>query len=161
MKILITGGKNAIALKILKAFHQHQIILADYGEVPQFNATNYKILSFGVKNEDTLAHTMLNFCLNENVEAILLLHSFEITALAKASVLFNEFNIEILLPPTALITNYLTFAKTNNWAAFIAGNLIFSTQHHQTIINEAKKNNLSGVFYFNNNNKPQLSLIAI
>ena len=140
---------------------QHQIILADYGEVPQFNAANYKILSFGLKNEDTLAHTMLNFCLNENVEAILPLHSFEITALAKASVLFNEFNIEVLLPPTALISAYFTNNKNNNWAAFMAGSLIFSTQQHQSIITEGIKCNLSGVYYFSNSHNPQLSLIAI
>lgn len=98
MKILITGGKSTTALKMLKSFDQHQLILADYGEVPLLFSKNYKLISLGEKNEDTLAHTLLNYCLNEGVDAVLPIEPFELEAVLKAEVLFNEFNIEVLRP---------------------------------------------------------------
>ena len=98
MKILITGGKSALAFKLLKAFAQHQVVLADYGEVPTFSSGAYHFVSLGEKNEDAIAHNLLNTCLDEQIEAVLPIHKFEIEPIAKATVLFNEFNIEVLLP---------------------------------------------------------------
>ncbi|MES2418101.1 MAG: hypothetical protein V4541_07915 [Bacteroidota bacterium] len=98
MKILITGGKSAAAFKLLKDFNQYEVVLADYGEVPAMVSKNYKLISLGTKNEEVLVHTLLKHCLNEGVDAILPTELFEIEALLKAKILFDEFNIEILLP---------------------------------------------------------------
>ena len=98
MKILITGGKSAVALKVLKAFEQHEVIVADYGEVPSFSSSKYQLISLGEKNEDIIAHVLLNYCLDHGVDALVPLHEFEIEPIAKSKILFNEFNVSVLLP---------------------------------------------------------------
>ena len=98
MKILITGGRSAQALKSLKTFLNDKVILADYGDTPSLVTDQYYFISLGVRNDDIIAHNLLNHCLNEAADAILPLHDFEIAELAKSSVLFEEFNIKVLIP---------------------------------------------------------------
>ncbi|ACU05209.1 hypothetical protein [Pedobacter heparinus] len=103
MKILITGGVSAQALKMLTAFADDAIVLADYGDVPLFPTAKYQFISLGERNDDIIAHNLLNHCLNEAADAILPLYAFEIAEIAKSTVLFEEFNIRVLLPETAQI----------------------------------------------------------
>ena len=100
MTILITGGKSAHALKQAKRFSGDKIILADYGEMPSFPSATYKFLSLGERNDDIIAHNLLNHCLNEAADAVLALNVFELEELLKSSVLFKEFNIDILTADT-------------------------------------------------------------
>lgn len=156
MKILLTGGKSAVALKLLKAFTNDKVVLADYGDVPLFATKDYELISLGVKNETVLAHTLLNNCLNEGVDAILPIHSFEIETLAKAEVLFNEFNISLLLPNAFELNQYFKPSeakKSENWAVFNKGELIFSTLDDQTIAELGRDKNLNGAFYIQPNNE--------
>ncbi|KQC02151.1 hypothetical protein [Pedobacter sp. Hv1] len=162
MKILITGGKSATALKLLKAFTEHEMVLADYDEVPSFSSAAYRFVSLGAKNEDTLAHTLLNNCLDENVAAILPLHDFEIEALAKATILFKEFNIEVLLPNQGDLMQYLNSKKSTNWAVFNHGNLIFATEPNETLIALAQATHLNGAYYVSEDDgQLNLALITI
>ncbi len=96
MRILITGGKSAQAIKQANQFENDSIILADYGDMPSFPSARFKFLSLGERNDDIIAHNLLNHCLNEGADAILALQDFEMIELQKSAVLFNEFNIEIL-----------------------------------------------------------------
>jgi hypothetical protein len=98
LKILITGGKSVQALKAVKTFAHDTIILADYGEMPSFPSKTYKFISLGERNDDIIAHNLLNHCLNEAVDAVLPLHLPEITEVAKSSILFEEFGIQVLSP---------------------------------------------------------------
>lgn len=98
MKILITGGKSVQALKLAAAYANDAIVLADYGDVPHFPSAKYSFLSLGERNDDVIAHNLLNHCLNEGVDAILALYVFEIEEIAKSTVLFEEFNIHVLMP---------------------------------------------------------------
>lgn len=95
MRILITGGKTARAIKQANQFENDSIILADYGDMPSFPSAKYKFLSLGERNDDIIAHNLLNHCLNEAADAILALNDFEVIELFKSEVLFKEFNIEI------------------------------------------------------------------
>ncbi len=98
MKILITGGRSARALKIIKNYADDAIVLADYGDMPSFPSAQYRFISLGERNDDIIAHNLLNYCLNEGVDAILPLHDFEIEEIAKSTVLFEEFNVRVLMP---------------------------------------------------------------
>ena len=152
MKILISGGKSALALKMAKAFASHQIVLADYGDMPNFSSSAYTFISLGEKNEDTIAHTLLNYCLNEEIDWILPLHTFEIVAMAKAKVLFAEFNIHIILPADNDLANYFDVKgnqKFVHWCIFKDGNTLFMSLPNEQLIQFAKAANLSGAFYFN------------
>lgn len=148
MNILITGGKSAIALKISKAFDRKKVVFADYGEIPAFVSENFQFKSLGIKNEETLAHTLLSFCLDHAIDAILPLHELEITEVAKASLLFNEFGIDLLLPAAQNIAGYFNeLLESSDWVFLHKGKVVFSTA--MPFIGE--KNipaGLSGVFYF-------------
>lgn len=154
MKILITGGKSALALKVLKAFAQHEVVLADYGEVPSFSAVNYKFISLGERNDDTIAHLLLNSCLDEVVDAVLPLQAFEILPVAKAQVLFAEFAIRTLLPnieDLGIYFNAQTAVKMADWVAFVDGDILFATNSNTELITLGKNGRLNGIYYFNNN----------
>lgn len=129
MKTLITGGKSAQALKLLKAFTEDQVILGDYGEAPAFSSPQYQFVSLGEKNEDTIAHSLLNACLDQEVNQLLPLYRFELEAVVKALVLFEEFNIHVLLPDILTFPLYFQSAPidTSVWAFYDKGELKFGT----------------------------------
>lgn len=96
MKILITGGKSAPALKLIRQFPNDTIILADYGEMPLFPSGTYRFISLGIRNNEVLAHNLLTFCLDESADAIIPLDHLELEEVQKSKVLFEEFNISII-----------------------------------------------------------------
>ena len=151
MKILITGGTSATALKILKAFSTYEVILGDYGEVPSFSSTAYNLISLGDRNDDTIAHSLLNNCLDLGADFILPLSGFEVEAVAKAAVLFNEFGINILLPSRANLDQYFNPGENNkstDWLVFVDGEIIFTTVQNDILITQGRKEKLSGAYYF-------------
>lgn len=106
MNILITGAKKPQSFKAINGFPEERIFLADYGDVPSFPSAKYTFISLGERNDDVLAHNLLNACLDNEIDCILPLYNFEIKAVAKAAVLFNEFNIEVLLPEISVLSRY-------------------------------------------------------
>lgn len=96
MKILITAGNNAKTLKLLKVLENDYLILADYGDVPQMQTDRYTFASLGEMNKESAAHILLSHCLNLGANAIMPINDFEVVALQKAKVLFEEFGIEVL-----------------------------------------------------------------
>ena len=151
MKVLITGGNSPSSYKILKAFEGYQILLADYGEIPAFAAGNYQFISLGEKNEEIVAHHLLNVCLDHGADVLLPLHEFEVTAVAKAMILFAEFNIQVLLPEQADLPKYFQsqedVPKGNNWGLFAKGELIYSPVPSVAMVEIGIEKTLNGVFY--------------
>lgn len=94
---MITGGKTIQALKLVDKFANDVVILADYGEAPSFPSTKYRFISLGERNDEIIAHNLLNHCLDEAVDAIVPLNAFEQEEVLKSSVLFKEFDIEVLI----------------------------------------------------------------
>ncbi|WP_316807246.1 hypothetical protein [Pedobacter agri] len=148
MKILITGGNNAKALKLMKAFPTHFVLLADYGEVPGIVTENYAFTSLGALNRDSIAHILLNFCITEAIDCVIPLHTYEVEPLAKSAVLFSEYNIEVLAPPADSMSKYLLPATVSfqNFAVFIKGECIFASGGEIFIKQEEE---LNGVFGYN------------
>ncbi|WP_432710321.1 hypothetical protein [Pedobacter sp.] len=151
MKVLITGGNSSAVYKILKAFEGEQVLLADYGDTPAFAAGNYQFVSLGEKNEDITAHHLLNTCLDHGVDAFLPLHVFEVLAVAKALTLFEEFNIQVLIPSQVEIPMYLQneedVPRGQNWALFAKGELIYSPQPSVELTEIGLSKKLNGLFY--------------
>ncbi|WP_406826071.1 hypothetical protein [Pedobacter sp. KACC 23697] len=159
MKILITGGNNARALKLIKAFPNHFVLLADYGDVPAIVTENYAFSSLGLLNKDSIAHILLNFCITEAIDCIIPLHEYEVVPLAKSAVLFGEYGIQVLLPNADVIADYLTAEKVihQNFAVFIHGDRIFSTEEH--LFPQNGSSNLNGVFGYSHTNDLKLFTI--
>lgn len=159
MKILITGGNNAKALKLMKAFPSHFVLLADYGDVPGIVTENYAFTSLGKLNQVSIAHLLLNFCITEAIDCIIPLHNYEVEPLAKSAVLFGEYGIQVLTPPADSLLNYISLEKTNyvNYAVFIQGECIFASSAEIFI---KQNEELNGVFGYNNSND-DLKLLTI
>lgn len=146
MKILITGGKSATALKLTKAFSKHQVLLADYGEMPTIASKNYRFTALGEWNEEVLAHHLLTKCLDEGVDALLPLYAAEISAMAKSLVLFQEFDIKVFVPETADLVGAFETPANKHWCIFDAGELLYATSNdaHDSDVVKA----MNGVYYF-------------
>lgn len=164
MKILITGGKSAQALKLIKAFTNDEVWLADYGEMPRFASIAYQMCSLGDRNDDTTAHNLLNHCLDEGIELVLPLHAFEIEAVAKSVVLFEEFGIKVLLPEMNILEKYVTTEKaaSSDWALFQEGTLLFASRPSDLLTEFGNKEQLNGVFHITETaGKPEAQLFTI
>jgi len=150
LKILITGGKSAAALKLLKAFAGHEIVLADYGDIPSFPSANYSFITLGEVN-DAIAHNILNICLDYGIEMVLPLHEFEINHIAKSKVLFQEFNIQVLLPEQTDILKYFypqqDIQPGMSWYYFLEGRLQFPESASENVLELGREKALHGVFY--------------
>jgi hypothetical protein len=150
LKILITGGKSAATLKLLKAFEGHEIILADYGDIPSFTSAQYKFITLGEVN-DSIAHNVLNLCLDYGIEMVLPVHEFEINPIAKSKVLFEEFNIEVLLPEVTDVLKYFypqqDIKVGMNWYYFHVGVLRYPSTADQYVLELGREKLLNGVYY--------------
>ncbi|MGA9648024.1 hypothetical protein [Pedobacter sp.] len=148
MKILITGGNNAKALKLMKAFPTHFVLLADYGDVPGIVSEHYAFSSLGILNKDSIAHILLNFCITESIDSIIPLHSFEVEPIAKSAVLFGEYGIDVLTPHADLVADFLSTEKNTfpNFAVFVKGECIFASGGEIFV---KKEEGFSGVFGYN------------
>lgn len=146
MKTLITGGKSSQALKLLKAFTGDQVLLADYGDAPSFSSAQYQFVSLGERNEETTAHNLLNACLDQDAERLLPLHIFELEAVVKSAVLFEEYNIHVLLPDLLSFPQYPLTGAVNlqSWAVYDHGELIYTSVPE---IAQQSVTGLNGVFY--------------
>ncbi|WP_316832017.1 hypothetical protein [Pedobacter aquatilis] len=150
MKILITGGNNSKAFKLLKAFPGHFILFADYGDVPAMVTNNYALSSLGELNKDSIAHILLNFCITEAIDSIIPLHDFEVEAIAKSAVLFSEYGIDVLLPSQDNLNDFLSGIKASgtDLNVFVKGDCIYSSGNRP----DAKlSETLNGVFYLSEN----------
>jgi hypothetical protein len=165
LRTLITGGKSAQALKLLKAFSGDQVILGDYGDMPAIVSAQYQLVDLGPRNDDTIAHNLLNACLDQEADRLLPIYDFELEAVIKSAVLFEEFNIHVLLPDSAGFPVYFEAARGDrkNWAVFDRGHLVYSTLLDSDLLKGGEKLNLNGAFYITedeNGINPALFMIS-
>lgn len=162
MKTLITGGKSAQALKLLKAFTADQVILADYGEIPSYASAQYQFISLGERNDEIVAHNLLNTCLDQGIERLLPIYNFEVEAVAKSAILFEEFNIHVLLPDIHTFSTYPLTGAVNkqNWAIYNKGELLYAALQETDLQDAGKAKSLNGAFYMEETQHPILFTIA-
>ncbi|RYE48809.1 MAG: hypothetical protein EOP48_21040 [Sphingobacteriales bacterium] len=155
MKVLITGACSAKTFKILKAFTSADTLLADYGEVPDMSGSKNPILGLGPRNDDIIAHNLLNKCLDNNVTHLLPLHSFEVLPVAVSKTLFDEFNITVLLPGHQQLEQFLNIDQPFD-------NILLIDNGRQLYPKEDRSYNgsLSGLYYTDNTGDP-LKLFTI
>lgn len=98
MRVLITGAKSAKSFAAAGNYPFDQVLMADYEDVPKIPFKDFIFLSMGEQNPDTIAHSLLSFCLDQEVNVIVPTYDFEIEALKKSYILFEEFDIQVILP---------------------------------------------------------------
>lgn len=154
MKILITGGKTATALKLVKAFNHAEILLGDYGDMPNISTSSYSFTELGKWNTEILAHNLLTKCLDNGVDVLLPLYEAEIMALSRSLVLFDEFGIKVLVPENPQPNPQ----KFTNWCVFENGKLIYASFESELITGNQQV--INGAYSFDLETKA-LVLISI
>lgn len=153
MKILITGAKTATAIKLSKAFNDFEVLLGDYGDLPRIGTATYLFVELGQWNAEVLAHNLLTRCLDYGVDLLLPLYEAEIAAVAKSLVLFEEFNIQVLLTAQHVVSQ----VSSKNWAIVRQGSLVFSFGIQPA---STDYETLNGAYYVDDEGKP-ISTIAV
>ena len=145
MNILITGAKNAKVLKLIKAFPNDFLLFGDYGEVPTVTTAQYRFATLGKKNEESIAHILLAFCLSEAIDIIIPTLRFEIPQLVKAKLLLEEYGIQLLLPDAKELKEFLTEESIANSSLVVVNNssILYTTKAENAIV---PKINQNGVF---------------
>lgn len=154
MKILITGGKTATALKLVKAFEGSEILLGDYGDMPSIATSIYSFAKLGDWNADVLAHNLLTKCLDYRVDMLVPLYEAEIAAVAKSLVLFEEFGLKVLIP----VNPQHKSVKIVDWFVFDNGTLVYSAGRDN--VNVDQQTALNGIYTIDDEIK-ELVLVSI
>lgn len=90
MKVLITSAKHFASYQLAFFLKNDEILFGDnFDNFPPFNS-------------NSLAHQLLAFCLDHQIEKIFPLRSSEIIPLLESKILFDEYGIEIMLTPQKL-----------------------------------------------------------
>jgi hypothetical protein len=117
-KNLITAANHPIAYQLAWHIKQQDIYFGDVDNqqhiIPSCTSNSF-------------AHQFLNHCLNHCIDRVFPLQAQEITALAQSYILFEEFGIELMCTPPAVIQAALSdilthneVIKVNNFTAFSA-----------------------------------------
>jgi len=148
-RILITAASTVAAQKVQRLF-QGEIVLADQEKLPAFAFPGRQVVQIPEGDHASFAHVMLTLCLDALIDSILPLKRNEQLALAEAKVLFEEYNIQLLVPDKDFM------AQTSHSNAL----------DHLLVVDQGKVNgqlqyspNLSGVFHFNA--AQELSLLSL
>lgn len=106
-KILITFGTRPLAMRIAKKIAGNfEVLYASSEEIPELllKSGNYVSIPKGLL--PTFAHEVLKLSLDQQVDYVLPLGGFELEALAEAKVLFDEYQIAVLVPDKDILDSF-------------------------------------------------------
>lgn len=104
-KILITYGTRPLAQRVANLLkNKYEVLFASSEEVPSFLRNTYPQIPTGVN--PTFAHEILKYCLDNQIDYILPLGYSELESLAESKLLFEEYDIQPLVPNLADLPLY-------------------------------------------------------
>jgi hypothetical protein len=103
-KILITFGTRPLAMRIAKRLGaDFEILYASSEDIPELLLASGKYAKIPKGLLPTFAHEILKLSLDQEVDYVLPLGGFELEPLATAKVLFEEYQISVLVPDNHLL----------------------------------------------------------
>jgi hypothetical protein len=103
-KILITFGTRPLAMRIAKRLGaDFEILYASSEDIPELLLASGKYAKIPKGLLPTFAHEILKLSLDQEVDYVLPLGGFELEPLATAKVLFEEYQISVLVPDKHLL----------------------------------------------------------
>ncbi|WP_104384948.1 hypothetical protein [Sphingobacterium sp. HMA12] len=106
-KILITFGTRPLAMRIAKKLTgSFEVLYASSEDIPELllKSGNYMPIPKGLL--PTFAHELLKLSLDQQVDYVLPLGGFELEPLAEAKVLFEEYQIAVLVPDKDILGTF-------------------------------------------------------
>lgn len=101
MKLLITQGTAPFAQRVAKHLHQDlgaQVCFASADPIPQVLLDTGHYQQIPAAGHPTFAHEMLKLVLDQEATHLLPLGMEEVVVLAASKLLFNEYDIQVLIP---------------------------------------------------------------
>ncbi|MGE8428246.1 MAG: hypothetical protein ACN6O7_10230 [Sphingobacterium sp.] len=103
-KILITFGTRPLAMRIAKRLGaDFEILYASSEDIPELLLASGKYAKIPKGLLPTFAHEVLKLSLDQEVDYVLPLGGFELEPLSTAKVLFEEYQISVLVPDKQLL----------------------------------------------------------
>ncbi|MBB1645891.1 MULTISPECIES: hypothetical protein [Sphingobacterium] len=103
-KILITFGTRPLAMRIAKRLGaDFEILYASSEDIPELLLASGKYAKIPKGLLPTFAHEILKLSLDQEVDYVLPLGGFELEPLSTAKVLFEEYQISVLVPDKDLL----------------------------------------------------------
>ncbi len=113
-KILITFGTRPLAMRIAKRLGtDFEILYASSEDIPELLLASGKYAKIPKGLLPTFAHEILKLSLDQEVDYVLPLGGFELEPLSTAKVLFEEYQISVLVPGKQQLP-YKLLSKGNN-----------------------------------------------
>ncbi len=127
MSVLITAANSAQAYKLKGLLSNSEtVLLGDYLDIPELMVKNGTMIKTPSPQSASFAHEMLTLCLDKAITMLLPLRQAELLPLAESRQLFLEFDIQLIIPQTELLS---TSSRSNegsvvvmNRSEVIAGN---------------------------------------
>jgi len=96
LKILITSATSARAYQLKNTLNTNEVLLGDYTDLPGFMLKKGNMIKLPDPVDAAYAHKILTLCLDHHIQAVYVLNDIEFAQLAKADLLFNEYDINII-----------------------------------------------------------------
>ena len=96
MSALITAASDSAAFRLARLFSEKVIFFGSIKEIT--NIGNTKFIKIPSAKSPSFAHELLKICLDNHINEVYPLVFDEIVELSASRVLFEEFNIKIIIP---------------------------------------------------------------
>jgi len=94
--VIITGGTSIDAQVKARNYTGHRVVFADSLPVPSPLIASGKFVQIPPIDAPHYIHELLKACLDQDANLLVLLHKEEIALVTPQSLLFEEYNIEIV-----------------------------------------------------------------
>ncbi|GEM66180.1 hypothetical protein SF1_41620 [Sphingobacterium faecium NBRC 15299] len=106
-RILITFGTRGLGQRIAKLLeHEFDVFFASSEEIPSLLLNSGKYFKIPAGLMPTYAHEVLKISLDKDIDYVLPLGGYEFEPLAEAKVLFEEYDIKVIVPAHDVLPDY-------------------------------------------------------
>ncbi|MGJ1195364.1 hypothetical protein ACR777_01020 [Sphingobacterium spiritivorum] len=151
-KLLITYGTRGLAQRIARLMENRiSVQLASSEDIPGILVTSGKVIQIPAGGQSTYAHEVLKVSLDQDISYILPLGKDEVSVLAEAEVLFEEYGIRLLLPGKELMPDIFVLENPDKDMAInilLDGKDLLSGE-------QIRNNGLSGAFVLSDSGEEQ------
>lgn len=121
MSALITSASDSAAFRIARLLNDKNLVFGSIEKMPDI--TGSKFIRIPPANSPSFTHELLKICIDHQIHGIFPLMKDEIIELSSSRVLFEEFDIKIIIPSIKFIhLNFLSpLTKLSKLAIMVNG----------------------------------------
>lgn len=112
MPVLITAAASAESHRLQRTLELSDVIFADEQNLPAALFGKTRFIQIPSGGSFSFSHQLLSLCLDYAIEIVFPLRKTEVLALAEAKTLFEEYNIQVIVPEIAELAALLSTASS-------------------------------------------------